>query len=721
MLAKIEQSCLDASDAKQLGFEAHPAGHLLPISPACLSGFSIPYFDLDGNMLSGVFRFRIFEPIPTKDGKPGQKYTQPKGINCGAYFPPLMGGNTWRQVAESPEMPVTITEGELKGACGTKHGLCTIALGGVWNWTSKTEENELIADLEEFVWEGRRVNIAFDSDSSKNPQVQMAASMLARVLADRGAVVYQVEIPMATDGSKQGIDDYIHAVSADAFEVLINEARALGKGAWLAQLNREYAFNISTKEVIHLASGRIDSVNEFINASERSRIYTEYVVLETQSGTQKKAVKRYAAKEWMEWTYKLGVKGVVFEPGGATPITAGGYYNAWRAWGCNPVEAKRGDVKPWLDLIDHLFDTCAPEVRLWVTQWFAYPLQFPGTKLKTALVICGGEGLGKSMLGETMVWIYGGFIPDVDMSVLNINEYANGYGTVTSDELQSNFNPYVKFKQFIVCNELSIDEKKKMANKLKDITVRPTVTINEKNVKQYTVADRANYFITSNEERPVHINEGDRRFFIHRVTSPKLSRAQFDAFVHWRDSEGGAAKLFYYLLHCVELGDFNPHGAPPITDDKRDLIDLGRTGLDAWAYTLLTNPDDILEPKTRSADLWTVRDLCKVYNTDRKFTVEIGAVTSALKRNGIPDVAGGYKGNNAIALDGARSRMVAIRNPTQYEGASLKQVQQLHDAQHGKKFTLQLDRSAMVDTKSEQKIARSSKFAAKDKSRPTVN
>jgi hypothetical protein len=302
--------------------------------------------------------------------------------------------------------------------------------------------------------------------------------------------------------------------------------------------------------------------------------------------------------------------------------------------------------------------------------------------------------------------VYGGEEPRSEGAT---SKHADGYGTVTSDELQSTFNPYVKFKQLLVCNELSIDDKKRMANKLKDITVRTSVTINEKGVRQYTVRDRVNYFITSNEDRPVHLNDGDRRFFIHRVTSKQLPAEKFAAFVRWRDHDGGGAALLHYLMHEVDLGDFNPHGAPPMTDAKQEVIDLGRTGVDAWVSSLKADPDEALPLPQFGADLWTVHDLCARYNDAHKHRpIEVGALTSALKKAGIPDVASGYKTNKALTVSGARSRMVAVRNVEQYVGMAMKQAQDLHDKQHGKKFSLQ-----RVRTEPKPEPKPKSKFAAK--------
>lgn len=45
--------------------------------------------------------------------------------------------------------------------------------------------------------------------------------------------------------------------------------------------------------------------------------------------------------------------------------------------------------------------------RRWFWQWLAYPIQHPGTKLFSAVLIIGPQGSGKNLLGMLMQAIYG--------------------------------------------------------------------------------------------------------------------------------------------------------------------------------------------------------------------------------------------------------------------------------------------------------------------------
>ena len=73
--------------------------------------------------------------------------------------------------------------------------------------------------------------------------------------------------------------------------------------------------------------------------------------------------------------------------------------NLWKGWIINPIE---GDVEPFLQLFNHLTDLLKDSDKNWFKQWIAYPLKFPGTKLKSAVIIQGLQGIGKSILAETI-------------------------------------------------------------------------------------------------------------------------------------------------------------------------------------------------------------------------------------------------------------------------------------------------------------------------------
>ena len=87
-----------------------------------------------------------------------------------------------------PAIPLWITEGVKKADCGALHGLCIVALSGVWNWlgTNSAGGKMALPDWHDIALNGRRVIMAFDGDVARKQPVQKALHALAGYLAYQG-------------------------------------------------------------------------------------------------------------------------------------------------------------------------------------------------------------------------------------------------------------------------------------------------------------------------------------------------------------------------------------------------------------------------------------------------------------------------------------------------------------------------------------------------------
>lgn len=249
---------------------------------------------------------------------------------------------------------------------------------------------------------------------------------------------------------------------------------------------------------------------------------------------------------------------VVFDPTGqADPDT---HINLFQGFALQPVA---GDVMPFLELLKHLCSRVAEheedvdKVMHYFLCWMAYPLQHPGSKLKTAVIMHGDEGAGKNFLMDLLVEIYG------------------QYGcTVGQDELEDKFNDWRSRKLLVVGDEVSSRaELVHNKNRLKALITSTTVQINPKNLPRREEANHINVAFLSNELQPMALDNSDRRYLV--IYTPKAREVEFyKALGKWK-AEGGAAKVYHYLL-TYECDGFDPYAPAPITSAKRDLIELNR-------------------------------------------------------------------------------------------------------------------------------------------------
>ena len=112
-------------------------------------------------------------------------------------------------------MPLFITEGVKKADCGALHGLCIVALSGVWNWmhTNSAGGKMAIPDWYDVALNGRLVILAYDGDVARRESVQKAQNALAAYLSMKGARVEYLHLPDTDD--KTGLDDYLVAHTVD--------------------------------------------------------------------------------------------------------------------------------------------------------------------------------------------------------------------------------------------------------------------------------------------------------------------------------------------------------------------------------------------------------------------------------------------------------------------------------------------------------------------------
>jgi hypothetical protein len=165
-----------------------------------LPGMLIPLLRVDGSTWG--YQYRPDEPR-LRGGKP-IKYETPYQQRNGLDVPPGVGP----QLAD-PSIPLFITEGTKKADCGALHGLCIVALTGVWNWmqTSSAGAKMALPEFRDIALDGRRLVIAFDGDVARKESVQKAAHALAAYLSTKGAKVEYLWLP-DTD-NKTGLDDYL--------------------------------------------------------------------------------------------------------------------------------------------------------------------------------------------------------------------------------------------------------------------------------------------------------------------------------------------------------------------------------------------------------------------------------------------------------------------------------------------------------------------------------
>lgn len=657
-IEKLTSSGLTLAHAKALDISEIPDASKLCSSFEKSAAMLFNYYDATGAPLRArkdwppFYRIRYLHDPAVADfgavaGKKPSRYSQAPGSGVCAYFPRV---HEWSELA--PDQHILITEGELKAAKACVEGFACIGIGGVYNFRNADNGVFFLPELEAIGWARRRVTIVYDDDYVTNKAVCAALNTLADELHERGALVYVATLPSVSTAGKTGLDDFLVAWDADALDAVLDAAEPLGMTAKLWSMNGELVYAENPGIVV------VQSTNQKIAPSA----FAQHSLWATASVPERKlrpggtvsTVKVPAAPVWLRWPLRRSVRRLSYLPGQPQFCDEDGVevFNQWRGWGCQPV---KGGVAPWDALIKHIFGGAEKEAVKWFLDWCAWPLQHPGAKLYSAVIVHGREtGTGKSLIGYTLGRIYG----------------AN-FAKIGSADLLDTW--WAENRQFVLGDEITSGAKRSEAELMKSMVTQEEVNVNIKYIPQFTIPDCINYYLTSNHADALFLEDADRRYFVHEVISGRLSDEFYANYDKWMRGPG-ASSLFHALLQR-DLSGFNPKAHAYRTMARERMVSAGKGDLAAWCKDLSEQPDSLLRVGQISVthDMFTAAELLNFYRATAASGDKVTAngMSRALSAAGFRQVNDGAL---ITAFDGRQGRYFAIRNARRWLQATPKQL-----------------------------------------------
>lgn len=221
------------------------------------------------------------------------------------------------------------------------------------------------------------------------------------------------------------------------------------------------------------------------------------------------------------------------------------------------------------------------DYRTTLIDFMAYMVQFPGRKIRWAVLIQSVEGGGKTFLAEVMKAVLG-------MEHVRI---------ISDTAIKSGYNEWCFGHQLVVLEEVRAvgTNRHEIMNALKPLVTNDAVSVNEKFRNQREVKNISNYMLFSNHHDALALTPGDRRYFV--VKSPLQSKSQVLAmgenyfprlYGMLRDIPGA---MRAYLNEWEISEDFSPDGHAPRTKYVDDLINDSAHDVTASVRRLLLEGD----------------------------------------------------------------------------------------------------------------------------------
>ena len=214
-------------------------------------------------------------------------------------------------------------------------------------------------------------------------------------------------------------------------------------------------------------------------------------------------------------------------------------YNIYK--GMDIVKTGECDVDKISHFLDHIKNILCDgnvDVYEYTINWFARIIQTPHLKNKVGLVwYSEEEGVGKNI------------VLDVIRDIIGKDYY---YSTSCLENLLGNFNAAIEGKILINLNECTWGGDKRKEGRLKELITENQITINQKNVKTYSIDNYANVVVTSNNDWILGINKNDRRWQMITCSNDK-----FDADYYKSLANVDKSNLCNYF-HSIDLQGYDP-------------------------------------------------------------------------------------------------------------------------------------------------------------------
>jgi len=251
---------------------------------------------------------------------------------------------------------------------------------------------------------------------------------------------------------------------------------------------------------------------------------------------------------WMTWPKRRTYEKLCLAPGENLPAR---FYNLWRGFALEPAP---GD---WSRMRAHIREViCSGNAELdrYVMGWLALAVQKPGKRAEVALVLRGGKGVGKGILGNALCRIFG----------------RHALHLVNAKHLVGNFNGHMRETVFIFADESFWAGDRQHESTLKGIITEPEFMLESKGKDGEMWPNRLHLLMASNDEWVAPASVDERRFCVLDVSPAHQQDTSYFGPLMDQMESGGLEAMLHDLL-AWDLTGFNVYDIPKtkaLTDQK---------------------------------------------------------------------------------------------------------------------------------------------------------
>jgi hypothetical protein len=245
--------------------------------------------------------------------------------------------------------------------------------------------------------------------------------------------------------------------------------------------------------------------------------------------------------------------GVTFDP---TEKVSRDHWNLWRGFG---VPSRRGS---WKLLRQHLFEVlCSREERdfRYLLDTMARMVQHPEQPAEVAVVLKGGEGCGKGILGRALYRVMG----------------AHGLHISHPEHLRGKHNAHLRDCVYLFADEAFYAGDKQHESILKALITEDTLAVEPKGKPLVDVPNYLHMWMASNLDWVVPASLQARRWFIPKVSDHRIGHHDYFAAIYREIDDAGLSAMLFDLLHR-DISQHDPRVVPltePLAVQKVHSLD----------------------------------------------------------------------------------------------------------------------------------------------------
>ncbi len=333
----------------------------------------------------------------------------------------------------------------------------------------------------------------------------------------------------------------------------IERAKAFAVKEELLEMNDKYAVitNVGGKcrvltESEELIGKQIRSKISYMSFEDIRNAYRNRLVKvgQQQNGTD---ILEKMGHWWLDHPKRRQYETVVFSP----EREIDGAYNLWKGFAFEAVP----DIAACQPYLDHVLDVICSgkqEHYDYLIRWMATAVQHPGQPGHVAVVLRGGQGVGKG----SFVNHFGALFGRHYLAVQN------------SEHLFGRFNAHLIDCALLFADEAFWAGNKKHEGQLKALVTEEMMISERKNFDAYAAANYMKLIMASNGDWVVPADVDDRRFLVLDVSDERKQKSNYFRALAKAMQGGGYQALLHFLL-SIDLEGFDVRKVPQ-TDALRD-------------------------------------------------------------------------------------------------------------------------------------------------------